>query len=90
MADEVKEMRGAIQHALVVLDLGKVDLKTLSPQALGMIEKMMVDSAIEDLKLTAPTELQKTLLEEAVHNVMIEAINGRQKGVSICMFPEEE
>lgn len=90
MADEMKKMQDAVRHALVVLDPGKLDLATLSPQALGMIENMMVNAAIEDLKLTAPTELQKTLLEEAVHNVMIEAINGRQKGVSICMFPEEE
>lgn len=89
MADEMKEMRGAIQHAFVVLDLGKLNPATLSLQTVAVIEKVMVDAAIEDLGLVNPTEMQKILMREAVRNALLRAVDGRNNGVTACVFPTE-
>lgn len=91
MADEVKKMRGAIQHALVVLEPGKLDLTTASEETLEILRTMIVNSAIEDLKLTDLTEAQRRMLYDAARTALDFAIRTNQRrGVTVCVFPEEE
>lgn len=90
MTDEMnRRMQDAVRLAFVVLDLGKLDPATLSLQTAGTIEKLMVDVAIEGLGLTNPTEMQRILMREAVRNALLQAVNGRNNGVTACVFPKE-
>lgn len=91
MAGDRQESQGAMRHALIVLDPGKLDLRAASEQTLETLRTLLVESAIEELKLTDLTEAQRHALDDAARNALDMALcNGKRRGAAICMLSTEE